>query len=87
MKIQSKSWWGAPRKFSTETIDRKVSWLELFYDLVYMIAIAKITHQFSENMNVSGFLDYLYFFIMIFSAGSMAVYITICTVRKVCAPG
>lgn len=66
MKIQSKAWWGAPRKFSTETIDRKVSWLELFYDLVYVIAIAKITHQFSENMNVSGFLDYLYFFIMIF---------------------
>ncbi len=66
MKILSKAWWGAPRQFSTEKIDRKVSWLELFYDLVYVIAIARITHQFSENMNVSSFLDYLYFFIMIF---------------------
>lgn len=66
MKIQAKSWWGAPRQFSTEKIDRKVSWLELFYDLVYVIAITNITHQFSESMIVYSFLDYLYFFLMTF---------------------
>ncbi|MEO6818573.1 MAG: low temperature requirement protein A [Ginsengibacter sp.] len=64
--LQSNTWWGAPKKFSTQNKERKVSWLELFYDLVYVIAIAKITGHFSENINIGGFLDYVYFFSIIY---------------------
>lgn len=59
-------WWGAPKKFSTKFAERKISWLELFYDLVYTVAIARITTYFSQHPTLSGFLDYLYLFIMIF---------------------
>jgi low temperature requirement protein LtrA len=59
-------WWGPPRKFSRQLEERKISWLELFYDLVYVIAIAKITHHLSSHLNLSGLLDYIYIFGMIF---------------------
>lgn len=59
--------WGAPQQVYKDNIfERKVSWLELFYDLVYVIAISRITHYFSEHTNFSGFLDYTYMFLLIF---------------------
>lgn len=54
----SKAWWGPPKKFETEQKQRRVSWLELLYDLVYVIAISKITHHFSQNISLTGFLEY-----------------------------
>ena len=65
MKLRN-AWWGPPKKFSTEFEDRKVSCLELFYDLVYVIAISRITHHLAEHPDVTGLLDYTYFFVMIF---------------------
>lgn len=59
-------WWGAPKKFSEKRGERKISWLELFYDLVYVIAISKITQYLTVHPTVSGLLDYTYFFSMIF---------------------
>jgi len=59
-------WWGPPKKFDTPEDDRRVSWLELFYDLVYVIAIARITHHFSLHISLNGFLEYISLFILIF---------------------
>ena len=42
--ISSSAWWGPPKKFDRDIKERRISWLELFYDLVYVIAIARITH-------------------------------------------
>lgn len=54
------------KKFKTERKERRVSWLELFYDLVYVIAISKITHRFSENITPDGFLEFACFFVLIY---------------------
>ena len=62
----SKTWWGAPKKFSTEFAERKISWLELFYDLVYVIAISTITHYVAQQFTLSALLDYFYLFVIIF---------------------
>jgi low temperature requirement protein LtrA len=59
-------WWGPPKKFSTQIAERKISWLELFYDLVYAIVISKITHYLVEHPSWDGLLDYGYMFAMIF---------------------
>jgi len=59
-------WWGPPKKFSTHIAERKISWLELFYDLVYVIVISKITHYLAEHPSVSGLMDYAYLFAMTF---------------------
>ena len=64
--MNSSSWWGPPKKFDRPEEDRRVSWLELFYDLVYVIAIARITQHLSTNINLEGFLDYIFLFILIF---------------------
>ncbi len=58
--------WGPPKKFSRQFEERKISWLELFYDLVYVIAISKITFYLAQHPDLSGLLDYIYFFIMIY---------------------
>lgn len=64
--IPGKQWWGAPKKFNIEKEERKISWLELFYDLVYVIAISAITHRVATNFSIHELLDYLYLFVIIF---------------------
>ncbi len=51
------AWWGPPRKFDPNIAERRISWLELFYDLVYVIAISKITHHLGAHISLSGFLE------------------------------
>lgn len=64
--LQNTQWWGAPKKFTTENEERKISWLELFYDLVYVIAISTITHYVAMQFSSDALLDYLYLFGIIF---------------------
>ncbi len=59
-------WWGPPRKFSKLIEERRISWLELFYDLVYVIVISKATHRLAAHPGWEGLGDYLYLFVMIF---------------------
>ena len=42
-------WWGPPENFNERKHERKISWLELFYDLVYVATIAQLTHQIAEH--------------------------------------
>lgn len=59
-------WWGPPKKFSAQIAERKISWLELFYDLVYVIVISKVTHHLASHPDGKGLLDYAYLFAMVF---------------------
>ena len=56
--MSQKDWWRNSNERNANVEDRKISWLELFYDLVYVIAISKITHNLSLQLNITGFLDY-----------------------------
>lgn len=60
------AWWGPPKKFNPTVEDRKISWLELFYDLVYVIAISRITHRLGQGLSVAGFVEYTALFALIF---------------------
>ncbi len=51
--------WGAPRQFDANLSERKISWLELFYDLIYVIAISRLTTYFTQHSDFEGFLDYV----------------------------
>ncbi len=48
-KHRSHDWWGSPENFSERKNERKISWLELFYDLVYVAAISQLTHHVAEH--------------------------------------
>ncbi len=53
-------WWGPPRKFNEKIKERKISWLELFYDLVYVAAISQLTQYLAEHPTWEG-LGYFFF--------------------------
>ena len=55
-------WWGPPKNFSDRKNERKISWLELFYDLVYVAAIAQLTHHLAEHpsWHVAGYTFLLF---------------------------
>ncbi|HEV3221447.1 MAG TPA: low temperature requirement protein A [Puia sp.] len=61
-----KTWWRNSNQLNANIEDRKISWLELFYDLVYVIAISKITHNLSLQLNIPGFLDYFYLLALVY---------------------
>jgi low temperature requirement protein LtrA len=63
---KSPSWWGPPRRFDPNFEERRISWLELFYDLVYVIAISRITHHLAMHITLNGILEYACLFILIF---------------------
>lgn len=66
MHEQGNIWWAPPKKFSTDSGERKISWLELFYDLVYVIVISRTTQLFVQHSTLDGVINYMYFFAMIF---------------------
>jgi low temperature requirement protein LtrA len=66
IKTISSTWWGAPRKFDPHFEKRRISWLELFYDLVYVIAISRITQHLATHLTVNGFFQYACLFFLIF---------------------
>lgn len=66
IRPNTSAWWGPPRKFDPNFEERRISWLELFYDLVYVIAIARITHHLALHITWNGFLEYACLFFLIF---------------------
>ncbi|MBI1258585.1 MAG: low temperature requirement protein A [Chloroflexi bacterium] len=46
-------------------IHRKVSWLELFYDLVYVATIVQLGNKLSEDVSDTGFLGFVLLFVPI----------------------
>jgi low temperature requirement protein LtrA len=59
-------WWGPPRNFNERKNERKISWLELFYDLVYVAAIAQLTHHLSAHLSWSDLAFSFLLFSLIF---------------------
>jgi low temperature requirement protein LtrA len=47
--VKRNLWWGPPRHFDDRVHERKIGWLELFYDLVFVAAISQLTHQLSTH--------------------------------------
>jgi low temperature requirement protein LtrA len=43
--------------------DRKISWLELFYDLVYVATVIQLGNLLSDNVSVTGFVLFIALFI------------------------
>jgi low temperature requirement protein LtrA len=61
-------WWQPPRNISDREQERSVTFLELFYDLVYVILIAQLGHALSEHVNLAGVLGFAFLFIIVWVA-------------------
>jgi low temperature requirement protein LtrA len=56
--------WKAPH--SAGIIEgRRVDFLELFYDLVYVVIIAELAHLLGEHVNFEAYVEFIFLFILI----------------------
>ncbi len=55
--------WQKPRLHENPTHHRKVSWLELFFDLVFVVVISELVHVLATNPSVEVIGNYLLLFI------------------------
>jgi low temperature requirement protein LtrA len=60
-----KQWWQPPqlRLGEDSEAERRATWLELFYDLVFVVAIAQLAHNLNEDVSLSGFFGFVALFI------------------------
>lgn len=62
-------WWHPPRSVHEERDEeRRVTWLELFHDLVYVVIIAELAHSLSEHVNLKGIGTFVFLFIPVWWA-------------------
>src|SRR6266700_4307535 len=57
-----------PRPHGAILFDRRVSFLELFYDLVYVAVIGQASHQLAEHISVRGAVEFAIIFGLIWFA-------------------
>ncbi len=57
-------WWRHPRRAS-ETQDRNVSFLELFYDLVYIVLVAELAHALAGHVDWKGVWTFAFLFAIV----------------------
>jgi low temperature requirement protein LtrA len=58
-------WWQEPRIYGVGWKDRSVSFLELFYDLIYVVIVAEMAHTLSAHLDWQGFLHYVFLFYLV----------------------
>jgi low temperature requirement protein LtrA len=64
-----RSWFtGPPRAHGEVLEDRAVSFLELFYDLVFVVLIAQIAHTFAGDVSWGGFVRFAVVFCLVWVA-------------------
>ncbi len=63
-----RSWLRPPRAHGEIIEDRTVSFLELFYDLVYVVLIARIAHTLAVDVSWTGVRDFVLVFTLIWIA-------------------
>jgi low temperature requirement protein LtrA len=62
-----KSWWHPPALRIQESAleARHATWLELFFDLSFVVAIGQLAHNLSQNISLVGFLTFVGLFVPI----------------------
>jgi low temperature requirement protein LtrA len=63
--MAKRTWWQKPslRNDEEEGLDRKVGWLELFFDLYFVVTIAELAHNLAENVSWTGLGEFIFLFL------------------------
>jgi low temperature requirement protein LtrA len=67
-RIRFRRWWQPPRPTGNRPEERRVTFLELFYDLVYVVIIAELSHALAENISLTGIGRFVFLFIIVWWA-------------------
>lgn len=66
---------GKPRTIENVIKNRKTSWLELFYDLIFAVVFSRLTESLLEHQTLTGFINaILTFFWLIWGQGGFSGY-------------
>ena len=68
LRLNFRKWWQVPRKASDQEEERRVTFLELFYDLVYVVLIAELAHALSEHVDPAGVGGFVFMFLIVWVA-------------------
>lgn len=58
-------WWQKPKRYADQEEERKVSFLELFYDLIYVAIISQLSHRLAVDITLESFLQFVFLFLAI----------------------
>lgn len=58
-------WWQVPRNIADRPEHRTVTFLELFYDLIYVVLIAQLNHALAESITFAHALEFAFLFILV----------------------
>lgn len=63
--MSSPEFWAKPKMHIENDLqdERKVGWLELFFDLVFVVVIAQLSAKLSHNISTAGIIEFLFLFI------------------------
>jgi low temperature requirement protein LtrA len=61
-------WWQPPRSILDQPEHRQVTFLELFYDLVYVVIIAELTHSLAAHVDLEHLFQFLFLFVVVWWA-------------------
>ena len=60
-----RQWWQLPRQVGDRSEHRSVTFLELFYDLVYVVLIAQIAHSLAGHVDLAHVGQFVFLFIIV----------------------
>ena len=61
-------WWHPPARFEDRPEDRRVTFLELFFDLVFVVLVSELAHRLAENPSWSGVAWFAFLFYVVWSS-------------------
>jgi low temperature requirement protein LtrA len=67
-RIRFRRWWQPPRPARNHPEERRITFLELFYDLVYVVIIAELSHTLAGNISLAGIGSFVFLFIIVWWA-------------------
>ncbi|GGR05173.1 low temperature requirement protein A [Deinococcus ruber] len=56
-------WWMTPALHGPDDTAKRVTWLELFYDLVFVVVISRLAHHLGTHPDVSGLQSFVLLFV------------------------
>jgi hypothetical protein len=62
------------KEIASNNANRRATWLELFYDLVFVVVIFQLAHYLDENFTLNGFLGFLALFVPVWWSWTGAVF-------------
>ncbi len=68
LRSSFRKWWKPPRKTIDRPAERRVTFLELFYDLVYVVLVAELAHSLATNATLAGAGGFAFLFVIIWWA-------------------